>query len=161
MRPFTTTCQQSILSVGRSDITLKIEVVVNIVAIGILFWAVFGMESVLWVAYGTLIAEIVSLGMFMYFENKIIGYTYKEQLQDLLPGIVLSVCMGMLVYLIRFALVKDSVALIIQIVVGAVFYLTVSYLLQLDSFVYLVKMLEEKIHSNKIRKKLERLVREK
>jgi hypothetical protein len=53
------------------------------------------------------------------------------------------------------------VALIIQIVVGAVFYLTVSYLLQLDSFVYLVKMLEEKIHSNKIRKKLERLVREK
>ena len=119
------------------------------------------MESVLWVAYGTLIAEIVSLGMFMYFENKIIGYTYKEQLQDLLPGIVLSVCMGMLVYLIRFALVKDSVALIIQIVVGAVFYLTVSYLLQLDSFVYLVKMLEEKIHSNKIRKKLERLVREK
>lgn len=161
VRPFTTTCQQSILSVGRSDITLKIEVVVNIVAIGILFWAVFGMESVLWVAYGTLIAEIVSLGMFMYFENKIIGYTYKEQLQDLLPGIVLSVCMGMLVYLIRFALVKDSVALIIQIVVGAVFYLTVSYLLQLDSFVYLVKMLEEKIHSNKIRKKLERLVREK
>lgn len=161
VRPFATTCQQSILSVGRSDIILKIVVVVNIVAIGILFWAVFGMESVLLVAYSTLIAEIVSLGMFMYFENKIIGYTYKEQLQDILPGIVLSVCMGILVYLIRFALVKDSVALIIQIVVGAVFYLTASYLLQLDSFVYLVKMLEEKIHSNKIRKTLERLVREK
>lgn len=161
VRPFTTTCQQSILSVGRSDVTLKIEVVVNIVAIGILFLAVFGLKSVLWVAYGTLIAEIVSLGMFMYFENKIIGYTYKEQLQDLLPGIGLSVCMGMLVYLIRFMPVKDSVALIIQIVVGAVFYLAASYLLKLDSFVYLVKMLEEKVHSNKIRKILERLARDK
>lgn len=161
VRPFTTICQQSILSVGRSDITLKIEVVVNIVAIGILFWAVFGMESVLWVAYGTLIAESVSLGMFMYFENKIIGYTYREQLQDLLSGIGLPVCMGILVYLISFVPVKDSVVLIIQIVVGAVFYLVASYLLQLDSFVYLVKMLEEKIHSNKIRRTLERLVREK
>lgn len=161
VRPFTTTCQQSILSVGRSDVTLKIEVVVNVVAIGILFFAVFGMENVLWVAYGILIAEFVSLGMFMYFENKIIGYTYKEQLLDLLPGISLAVCMGILVYLIRFIPLKDGVILVIQVVLGAAFYITASYLFQMDSFVYLVKMLEEKNHNVKIQRVLKRVVKEK
>ena len=74
VRPFTTTCQQSILSVGRSDIILKIEIAVNAVAIGILFYSVFILESVIGIAIGTLIAEIVSMAMFMYYENKIIHY---------------------------------------------------------------------------------------
>ena len=50
VRPFTTTCQQSILSVGRSDITLKIELIVNAVALGILFYSVFVIESVIGIA---------------------------------------------------------------------------------------------------------------
>lgn len=160
VRPFTTTCQQSILSVGRSDITLKIEVVVNIVAIGILFFAVFGMESVLWVAYGTLAAEVVSMGMFMYYENRIIGYTYKEQLQDLLPGISLAACMGILVNLIRYVPINDGLTLVLQVIVGAVFYVTVSYLTQMDSFVYLIKMLIEKLGNAKMKKILKRMVKE-
>lgn len=160
VRPFTTTCQQSILSVGRSDITLKIEVVVNIVAMGILFFAVFRMKSVLWVAYGTLSTEIVSMVMFMYYENKIIGYTYKEQLQDLLPGISLAVCMGVLVYLIQYIPLNDCGIFIIQIIVGAVFYIGVSCLLHIDSFVYLIRMLEEKTHNKEIQKILRRMVKE-
>lgn len=159
VRPFTTTCQQSILSVGRSDITLKIEVVVNIVAIGILFFAVFGMESVLWVAYGTLAVEAVSMGMFMYYENKIMGYTYKEQLQDLLPGICLAACMGILVDSLQNIPMSDGSTLVFQIIAGAVFYITTSYLIQMDSFVYLVKMLADKSRNVRMKKFLNRMVK--
>lgn len=161
VRPFTTTCQQSILSVGRSDVTLRIVGVVNVVAIGILLWAVFVMESVLLVAYGTLISEIIGLGIFMYYENKTIGYTYKEQFWDLFPGIALASCMGVLVYLMQFIPLNDGLVLVIQIITGAIFYITASYLLQLDSFVYLVKMLDEKNHSAKIHRILRRMVKEK
>jgi O-antigen/teichoic acid export membrane protein len=150
VRPFTTTCQQSILSVGRSDITLKIEIVINAVAIGILLFAVFALENVMWIAVGSLIAEVVGMSLFMYYENKIIHYTYKEQLDDLMPSIIQSTVMGGLVYLISFLPIDEGFILIIQIVFGVLFYLMVSYILQVESFIYLVKMVQEKTRNKKI-----------
>lgn len=144
VRPFTTTCQQSILSVGRSDITLKIELIVNAVALGILFYSVFVIESVIGIAIGTLIAEIVSMLLFMYYGNKIINYSYQEQLQDLLPSLALSGLMGAIVYMIQFLSVPKGVALIFQIFGGAGFYLLVSYILHFEPFIYLMKMVKER-----------------
>lgn len=158
VRPFTTTCQQSILSVGRSDITLKIEIVVNTVAIGILFYSVFILESVIGIAIGTLIAEIVSMAMFMYYENKIIHYSYKEQLQDLIPSLLLSTLMGVIVYLIHFLPIHDGFALILQVLIGAIFYLVVSCIVRFEPFVYLICMVMEKVHNKKIKYVLSKLV---
>ena len=146
VRPFTTTCQQSILSVGRSDVTLKIEILVNAVAIGILFYSVFILESVIGIAIGTLFAEGVSMVMFMYYENKIIRYSYKEQLQDLLPSLTMSTLMGGFVYLLHFLPLHEGLVLIIQIVIGAAFYLLVSYAIKFEPFIYLIKMVREKFH---------------
>lgn len=159
VRPFTTTCQQSILSVGRSDIALKIEIVVNAVAIGILFYSVFILESVIGIAIGTLIAEIVSMAMFMYYENKIIHYSYKEQLQDLIPSLLLSTLMGVIVYLIHFLPIHDGFALILQVLIGAIFYLVVSCIVRFEPFVYLICMVMEKVHNKKIKYVLSKLVR--
>ena len=159
VRPFTTTCQQSILSVGRSDITLKIEIIVNAVAIGILFYSVFILESVLGIAIGTLIAELVSMGMFMYYENKIIRYSYKEQLQDLLPSLGLATVMGVIVYIVHFLPIYKGLALILQVVIGAAFYFAASYVLQFEPFVYLVGMLKEKLNNPKMNWILSILVR--
>ena len=159
VRPFTTTCQQSILSVGRSDVTLKIEIAINTVAIGILFYSVFIWKSVLGIAIGTLIAELVSMGMFMYYENKIIQYSYKEQLQDLLPSLGLATVMGIIVYIVHFLPMHKGLVLILQVVVGAAVYLVVSYVLQFEPFIYLVGMLREKFNNPKINWILSKLVR--
>lgn len=150
VRPFTTTCQQSILAVGRSDIMLKIEIVINTVAISILFFAVFAVKSVIWIAIGSLITEVVGMSFFMFYENKIVNYTYKEQLVDLFPSIIQSTIMGGLVYLIHLLPISESIILTLQIVFGAFFYLLVSYLLQIEPFLYLVKMIQEKTHNKKI-----------
>ncbi|MCI7503580.1 MAG: lipopolysaccharide biosynthesis protein [Clostridium sp.] len=149
VRPFTTTCQQSILSVGRSDVTLKIEIIVNAVAIGILFYSVFILESVIGIAIGTLFAEGVSMVMFMYYENKIIRYSYKEQLQDLLPSLTMSTLMGGFVYLLHFLPLHEGIVLIIQVVIGVAFYLLISYVIKFEPFIYLVEMLKEKFRNNK------------
>ena len=146
VRPFTTTCQQSILSVGRSDVTLKIEIIVNAAAIGILFYSVFILQSVIGIAIGTLFAEGVSMLMFMYYENKIIRYSYKEQLQDLLPSLTMSTLMGGFMYLLHFLPLHEGLVLIIQIVIGAAFYLLVSYAIKFEPFIYLIKMVRGKFH---------------
>ena len=159
VRPFTTTCQQSILSVGRSDITLKIIAVINAVEVATLLYAVFVWKSVLGVAIGSLIAETVSLVLFMYYGKKIIHYSIYEQLQDLLPSLGLSAIMGIVAYLVGFASLHSGVVLIMQVAAGAVFYVAASYLLQLEPYVYLIDMLKEKIHNPRISRILARLVR--
>lgn len=159
VRPFTTTCQQSILSVGRSDVTLKINIVVNTAAIAILLYSVFVLESIIGIAIGSLLAEVVSMAMFMYYEKKIIHYSYKEQLQDLLPSLVLSTLMCGIVYMIHFLPIQDGLALVLQVLVGMIFYLAVSYMVQLEPFVYLICMVKEKIHNQKLKRVISKLVR--
>lgn len=85
--------------------------------------------------------------LFMYYENKIINYSYQEQLQDLLPSLALSGLMGAIVYMIQFLSVPKGVALILQIFGGAGFYLLVSYILHFEPFIYLMKMVKERIVS--------------
>lgn len=159
VRPFSTTCQQSILSVGRSDITLKIEIIVNVVAVAFLVYAVFIWENVLGVALGTLLAEMVSLALFMYYGNKIIQYSIQEQLKDLLPSICLSAVMGITAYFVGFIGLHKGIVLVLQIAAGAAFYVTASYLLQLEPYVYLIGMLKEKIHNPRINRILSAMVR--
>ena len=160
-RPFTTTCQQSILSVGRSDIILKIEIAVNAIAIGILFFSVFVLKSVIGIAIGTLIADIISVGLFMYYENKIIHYSLKEQLQDLLPSLILASVMGGGVYIIHFLPITDWIKLLIQVIVGILFYIGISYLIQFEPFLYLIKMILEKTHNIKMNRMISKFVRRK
>ena len=49
------------MSTGRSDITLKIMITVNVTDVVLLLVDVFAMKSVLMIAVGALLTEIVSL----------------------------------------------------------------------------------------------------
>lgn len=159
VRPFATTCQQSIQAVGRSGIILKIEIIINVVAIGFLMYSVFVLESVIGIAIGTLAAEGVSMLLFMYCGKRIIHYNYAEQLQDLLPSLILSAVMGVVAYSIHFLPIPAVAALPVQILVGAAFYIIASYWIQLEQFIYLIKMIQEKSQNPKLNRLLSKLLR--
>jgi len=158
-RPFSTTCQQSILSVGRSDIYLKIISATTVVSILTLVYAVFSLESVLWVALGRLFAECVSLCLFSGYSKKLFGYELKEQLSDTLPGCLLAALMGLLTHCIPLLFNSYWFTLIVQILFGATFYILASWLLQVDSFVYLIRMLCEKIPDSTAKNILRKMIR--
>lgn len=144
VRPLTTTCQQAIMSIGRSDITLKIMIIVNVTDVVLLLVAVFAMKSVLMIAVGALLTEIVSLGLFMKYVKKCIGYTYKEQVLDIGPSLLVAVSMGIIVYCVGLLKLKAGFLLIAQIVIGAIYYILVSYILHFEPFEYILKMVVEK-----------------
>ena len=157
--PFTTTCHQAILSVGRSDLVLKIMVTINSLAIGALLYAVFVLESVLCIACSALAIQCVSLLLFAVFSKKIISYGFREQLRDLLPSLLLSGSMGLLAYMIQYLPLGDLFALVLQILFGILFYVLGSCILQLEPFVYLVRMLGEKIPGNTVKGILLKMIR--
>lgn len=161
VRPMTTTCQQAIMSIGRSDITLKIELIINAIGIILLCIAVFFLNSVLMVAYGNLLTEIVSFVLFMIYSNKYINYTYREQINDIAPSLALSCLMGMLIYFMNFIRINKIVLLIVQVIIGISVYIGTSYLLQLEPFIYLVNIFNGMIHNKRIKYILNKFSRNK
>lgn len=158
-RPFANTCHQAILSVGRSDIILKIMIVINTLAIGVLLYSVFVLESVLWIAIGALAVEGVSMILFSIYGKKILSYSILEQIQDLLPTYVLSAVMGICAYLLQFLFNNELLALTLQVLFGIAFYITASWVMQLESFIYLLNILYDKISNKTVRKILLKMIR--
>lgn len=144
VRPLTTTDQQAIMSTGRSDLTLRIMIAVNVTDVILLLIAVFAMKSVIMIAVGALLTEVVSMALFMKYVKKCIGYTYLEQLSDIAPSLLLAISMGVIVYLVGKINVNVIIVLFLQVVVGAGYYLAMSCILHFEPFIYLVKTLKEK-----------------
>ena len=152
-RPLETACHQALLAIGRSDIVLRIMIAINVVALAAVFVATFGFHSVFLIAVGSLISSFVSLGCFMFFSNRLIGYKFKEQLEDVCPALLFSAIMGVVVYMLGFINFNKIFVLIIQVLVGGVIYVVLSKLFRLNAYEYLMTMVKKSL--TKIRGKSE------
>lgn len=135
--PIHTANLNAIKAMGRSDMFLKLEVIkkiIGLIALVSTMW--FG---VIWMAYSLLFTTLISSIVNAFPNRKLLGYSYFNQLKDMIPQICLSCVMGVVVYGIHFLDLRDIVTLIIQVVVGAVIYISGSKLLKLDSFEYIWK----------------------
>lgn len=130
---------QVIKAVGRSDISLKVEVIKKTVGIAILLISM--RYGVLWIALSNILYSLIVLMINAYPTNKLIDYSYRMQLIDMLPNLAASVAMGIVVFLIGFINVGDWITLITQIVVGIVSYWFLTKAFKLDSLAYLMDIL--------------------
>ncbi len=125
-RPLETTCHKMILAIGKSDTVLIIMTLINIVAFATLLIAAFIYESMLYVALGSLLVSLTSLLCFMAASFKLIGYTPFEQLEDILPGLLISFCMFVCTYFVGKIQLLPIISLIIQIITGVLSYVVLS-----------------------------------
>lgn len=126
----------AIQAMGRSDIFLRLEIIKKIIGLVLLFSTLW--ISVKAVAASAIISTFLSQVVNAYPNKKLLGYSYLQQLKDLLPQILLSLAMGGVVFLISFLHLNPWVTLGIQLPFGAVGYLLGSWLFHLESFEYCV-----------------------
>ena len=144
-RPLETACHQALLAIGRSDIVLRIMIAVNVIALATVFVATFGFHSVFLIAVGSLISSFVSLGSFMFFANKLIGYGLKEQIDDLFPALISSIIMGVVVYAIGFIGLDGVLLLFVQVLTGGLIYVFFAKAFRLSAYEYLISTLKKSI----------------
>ena len=144
-RPFESSCHQAILGLGRSNITFKIILTINTIQFSLTMLAIFVLKNVLWVAIGILVATWVSIVCFSVKVKDLIGYRFIEQLIDILPSLLLSAFMGIAVYLLQYTELRGVALLLIQILTGAVIYVSLSVLFKLEPYIYLKNLLKEKL----------------
>ena len=140
--PIHTANLQAINAIGRSDIFLKLEIIKKIVGVSIII--ITSRYSPLMMAFGMVGSGVISSFINSYPNKKLLNYSYFEQMKDILPSVILSVMMGFVTYSIIFLGLSDLMTIILQIIVGGITYVLLSYIVKLECFMYLLKIIKNR-----------------
>lgn len=145
--PIHTANLQAINAMGRSDIFLRLEIIKKI--IGLIILGISLLFGVYAIALGGAFSGITSSFINAYPNKELLNYSYKEQCLDIMPSLLISLIMGVIVYLFNFLSISAWHILILQIVSGSVIYILLAKIFKIESFVYLVNTMKQLINSRK------------
>ena len=134
--PINTANLNAMKALGRSDLFLILEIIKKAVGITAILITMF--ISVEAMAYSLLVTSILSQIINSWPNRKLLGYSYENQILDIMPQIGISAIMGAVVYCVQFIGLRSWITLLIQVPVGVVLYYLLSKIFHIDSFEYLV-----------------------
>lgn len=137
---------QAINAMGRSDVFLKLEIIKKCIGLGSLAVAVFCFDSPMAIALTGVFTTFTGCFINAHPNKKLIGYSYGEQMLDILPAFILSTVMLGCVLAVGLLPIGDLACLCLQVLVGVGVYVGLSALLRLQSFRMLLQMIREKLH---------------
>ena len=140
--PIHTANLQAINAIGRSDIFLKLEIIKKIIGISIIL--ITSRYSPYIMALGTVFSSIISSFINSYPNKKLLGYSYFEQIKDIIPSLFISVIMGGIISLIQLLKYEDMVTIMLQIIVGGIIYIVLSYITKNKNFLYLLSIVRKR-----------------
>ena len=138
--PIHTANLNAIKAMGRSDLFLRLEIMKKV--IGVIVLIISMQYGVMAMAYSLLFTSVTSQIINSWPNRKLLGYSYIEQIKDILPGVLLAVGMGLIVYSVEYIGLNKWLTLVIQVPLGALIYIAGSKLFHLDSFDYLLSMIK-------------------
>lgn len=138
-QPVHTANLQAIKAIGRSDVYLKLEVAKKIIEIIVLL-------CVMWISVEAItIGSAVCATVFTFFNAypniKLLKYSFREQMSDILPNLTMSVLMAFFVYGIGFLPIHDFPKLIIQVFAGGSIYIIMAVVTKNTQFSYIKHLL--------------------
>lgn len=141
--PLMTAISQTSRAIGRSDLSLKLEVLKTILTL-IMFFVVLPLGIYVVVGMRSIISILIVL-INVYISKRLIGYSFTEWFQDIAPSLVLSTVMGVMVYLLGTINLTPIILLPLQIVLGICLYLGIAYLLKMNIFISVLKLFKSYI----------------
>lgn len=135
LMPMQTANLNAIKALGRSDLYLKMEIIKK--SVGILLVIVFVNVNAFALAFSTIISTVFASVVNAYPNKKLLGYSYFDQIKDILPSLLLSAVMAVIVYLIPVNLVNIYFSLFVKVIVGVLVYILGSILFKNKSFFYI------------------------
>lgn len=139
-QPIHTANLNAIKAMGRSDLFLKLEILKKIVGMILLFTTMwFGVMAM---AYSLLVTTVTSMFINSLPNKDLLDYSFREQMLDILPAVVLAIAMGIAVSFIKLLNFGNILTLLVQVPLGVFIYIIGSKLFKLDSFDYLLDIVK-------------------
>lgn len=141
--PMHTANMQAIKALGHSGMFLKLELIKkSLELIGLLLVMNISVTAI---AINMAILTTIFTFVNAYPNIKLLNYTFKEQMKDILPPIIMSVCMALIVYIIgELLVIPDMFILIVQILCGITIYLSIAFVFKNKEMQYIYTIIKEK-----------------
>lgn len=138
-QPIHTANMQAIKAIGRSDIYMKLEIIKKILELVVLL-------IVMWYSVYAIVIGMVVCSISFVFVNavpniKLLNYSFKEQMHDIMPNILMSGIMAVCIYLFGKLPISSFHLLCLQIFSGAIIYLIFSIITHNKEFSYAIERL--------------------
>jgi O-antigen/teichoic acid export membrane protein len=137
----------SMRSLGHSETVLKVEIIEKVFSVALLLITI--RMGVFWIGISYMVGELFSAIMCTIPNKKLISYGFARQFLDLLPLIIVSTITGTVTYLIQLIGLPDILTLIIQVPLGVIVYLFLSWIFKLYGFAYFIDLLKRNISLRK------------
>ncbi len=137
LEPVQTANVQAVKAMGKGRTFLIMEIVKK--AFGIVMIVAVMYQGVMAIALTAMVVTFFAALVNSTPNRKYLGYTYREQLADLLPSVCLAAVMGVFVYLVSCLPVALVPRLCIQIVAGIASYVLLSVIFRVSQFEYIVR----------------------
>jgi len=133
---------------GRSDLFLKLEIIKKLLALPtIIIGIIWGIKIMI---TGMLINSLIAYFLNSYWSGRFIGYSFKEQVGDVLPSFCLSLVMAVIIYVIGIYIPFNPLwTLVIQISAGAIFIITYCEITKYKDYIFVKGLVLEKINNYK------------
>lgn len=146
LEPISTPSQQAIKAIGRSDVTMNQEIIKKTVY---LLFIVIGVFISVWgVVIATAIGSIWCVLVNTYPCKKHLGYSFRDQLNDVFPNFLIAGLMAVSIFSITLFGLPPLTTLIIQIPSGLGVYLLLSIISKNNSYLYLRNEVRKIRHSS-------------
>lgn len=132
-------------AIGRSDLFLKLEIIKKSYGTALLIIAVFCFDTPIAIALTTVVTAVISLFVNAVPNKKLIGYSIKELLRDILPQFAVSLVMLCCVIAVGMLNLSLPILLAAQILVGASVYVLISALTRMTPFLLLANAVKESV----------------
>lgn len=141
--PIHTANIQATKAIGRSDIVLKLEIIKKSIELVSLLLVM--RISVMAIAINMAVLNFVFIFINVFPNIKWLGYSFKEQMSDILLNLLVSFIMACIVFFIVSCPMNDWLRLIIGVLVGVSFYVGVSMVSKNKEFYYIVSLLKNRL----------------
>lgn len=142
---------QAINAMGRSDLFLKLEIIKKAYGIIVLAIAVFCFDSPIAIAMTGVLTTWLGWFVNAYPNKKLISYSYKEQILDIFPSFILSLLMCLCVLAAGVVCANEVITIMIQVIIGIVFYMGLSVVIRPKAFVILVDMMKKIVNKRQVK----------
>ena len=130
---------------GRSDLVLKLEVLKKIIIVLTILVAIkYGIIGLL---YGQVITSIIAFIINSHYTGRLIDYNALEQLKDVFPAIIIATIAGATVLIFDLFYLSgmlDLLRIMIGILVGFLIYISLAYILKINSLKDIKTLLKNK-----------------
>jgi teichuronic acid exporter len=128
---------------GRSDLVLKLEIIKKMLAFPVIIVGIiYGIKIMI---VGMIINTLIAYFLNSSYSGRLIGYSTFNQIRDILPAFIIAVIIGISVFISgTIFFIPIQFVLIIQITIGVFLTVVISEILQIESYVYLKKLILEK-----------------